>query len=338
MSAQRSFSRRLARLARAVASETAGMFNPATWFGTTPKFEPGQLAEARRFLDEHGWVIVRGVFSEADVTALRAGVQRSFEESLEGDLFANPHLGGENFILHERFRPLLAAFVPGRPVHFGDASYACGTIGGQAFHKDNPDRQNGDGPDWKSPYTVLRFGVYLQDHSGHSGGLALRDGSHLETSVNRGRPFAAPSVPGDVIAWSLRTTHSGFATRLRGIPRVFVPLTLMSLLLGDKDYRPTSFPFRPLASYPRMALFASFGIDDAHLRRFVRHLCTCDYAVRAWQATHYSAEMRRQLEDAGITLLDMPARTRGVDAATLNRDYVPLPDDEDVALPEPVRT
>jgi hypothetical protein len=338
MSAQRSFSQRLARLARATASEIAGMLNPVAWFATTPKFELGQLAEARRFLDEHGWVIVRGVFSADEVAALREGVQRSHEEARECDLFANPHLGGDRFILHPRFRPLLAAFVGERPVHFGDASYAWGTISGQAFHKDNPDRQHPGGPDWKSPYSIVRFGVYLQDHSGHSGGLALRDASHKQTSVNRGRPFAAPTVPGDVVAWSLRTSHSGFATRLRGFPKVFVPLTLMNLMVGSRDYRPKAFPFRPLAVYPRMALFASFGVEDAHLRRFVRHLCTCDYAVRGWQATQYTAEMRRQLEDAGITLLDMPARTRGIDLASLHRDYVPLPDDEDVPLPEPART
>lgn len=314
------------------------MFNAAAWFDETQKFGPDQLTEARRFLDEHGWVIVRGVFTAEEVAAMREGVQRSFDEKREGDLIANPHLGGDSFILHPRFRPLINAFVPGPPVHFGDASYAYGTMGGPTFHKDNPDRQNPAGPDWRSPYSVVRFGVYLQDHSQHSGGLALRDRSHLESSINRGRPFAAPTVPGDVVAWSLRTTHSGFATRLRGIPKVFVPLTLMSLLLGRKDYNPTRFPFRPLAVYPRMALFASFGVEDRHLRRFIRHLKTCDYAVRAWQATNYTEDVRGRLAAAGIGLLDMPAQTRGIDPSTLNKDYVPLPDDEDVPVPSPVRT
>lgn len=62
---------------------------------------------------------------------------------------ANPHLGGENFLLHERFLRLVKAMIPGGLIHFGDASIFIGFQAGLVFHKDNPDRHNGNGPDWR---------------------------------------------------------------------------------------------------------------------------------------------------------------------------------------------
>ena len=227
-------------------------------------------------------------------------------------------------MLHPNLLRIVHAIVPGQPVHFGDTSRSIG-YQPPAFHKDNPDRFNGKGPDWRSPYTITRFGLYLQDHRTHSGGLALRDRSHETPSLRGGRPFAVPTAPGDIVLWSLRTTHSGFATRLRGLVNAFLPLTVMALVLGD-DYRPSRLLFRPLAAEPRIALFASFGIRDQHLDRFLRQLRTRDYAVRQWQATHYSDEVRAAALAHGLALVDMPAETRGVDLSTLSMCFVEIPD------------
>lgn len=323
MPQSRSFPARLTRFARAVLFETAAMFDLRSWFVRWPKFGLDELPAARAWYDEHGWAIVREVFTPEEIATLRGGALQADAAGEPGDLLADPYLGGERYVLHPKLLQVVRAMLPGPPVHFGDASVSVGFQASPAFHKDNPDRLNGEGPDWNSRYSITRFGLYLQDHRTHSGGLALRDRSHNLPSLNQGRPFAVPSSPGDVVLWSLRTTHSGFATRLRGLVTAFLPLTLMALLLG-KRYAPPKLLFRPLAAEPRIALFASFGVDDHHLDRFVRQLSTREYAVRQWQATHYDSALRERLAANGVALLDMPERTRHLDPATLNVGFVEL--------------
>jgi hypothetical protein len=315
---------RLARFLRAMLFETASMFNVRSWFMLWPKFGLDELEEARAWYEKHGWAIVRGVFDASEVAALRAGALRTHAEGNPCDLLADPHLGGEIFVLHPNLVRIVKAVLPDRPVHFGDASASVGFNSVPAFHKDNPDRKDGTRPDWASPYTVVRFGAYLQDHRTHSGALALRDSSHNTPDLTKGRPFAAPTEPGDVVFWSLRTTHSGFATRLRGLVNAFLPLTIMALILG-KQYRPWPWLFRPLAADPRIALFATFGIHDAHMDRLLDYMSTRDYAVRQWQQTRYDESLRRKLEENGIDLIDMSDRSHLIDMTKLNVGYAPLP-------------
>jgi hypothetical protein len=304
--------------------ETAAMLDVRAWFVRWPKFGLDELEAARAYYEEHGWAIVRGVFSAEEVAAMREDAMRAHAQGEPGDLLADPFLGGERYVLHPRLLRIVRAMLPGKPVHFGDASVSVGFNSSPAFHKDNPDRLDGGSPDWASPYTVLRFGTYLQDHRTHSGALALRDRSHNTVDLTKGRPFAAPTEPGDVVLWSLRTTHSGFATRLRGLVNAFLPLTVMAVLLG-KQYRPSPLLFRPLAADPRIALFATYGVRDSHLDRLLEYMCTRDYAVRQWRHTHYDEALRRKLAENGVDLVDMSERSRDIDLATLNVGYAPLP-------------
>jgi hypothetical protein len=271
---------RLARISRAVFLEVCSMLYVPSWFARVRRFPADDLSGAREFLGDHGWVIVRGVFSPQDIADLRDRVQRAADEGFAGDVITNRHLGDDRFVLDDRLLAVVRALLPGRPVLFGDCSMSVGLQTSLAFHKDNPDRRDQSAPDWSSPYTILRFGLYLQDHSKHSGGLALRDRSHLRADATTGRPFSVPTEVGDVVAWTLRTTHSGFTTRLRGLRNAFVPLTLMSLIVGSREYSPPAWLFRPVATVPRMALFATFGVDDSHLRRFISYLKTREYSIQ----------------------------------------------------------
>ena len=301
------------------------MLNVWSWFRPVEKFSLADLEPARAFLDAHGWVIIKGVFTEAQIARLREGVAQSVAECWTGDLISNPHIGADHFVLDDRLLSIVRGLLPGRPVHFGDASMSCGFQTALAFHKDNPDRRSQTAPDWASPYTILRFGLYLQSHVKHSGGLALRDRSHWTVDTSKGRPFAVPTEPGDVVVWTLRTTHSGFATRMRGLVNAFVPLTIMSLIVGTKRYAPPKWLFRPMSATPRMALFATFGIDDAHLRRNIDFLKTRDYAVRNWAASNYPEPVLAMADTKGVSIIDMSAQARQIDLSGLNVGYVPPP-------------
>jgi hypothetical protein len=63
MAPTRSLPDRLARFLRAMLFETAAMLDVRAWFVRWPKFGLDELEAARSYYEEHGWAIVRGVFS-----------------------------------------------------------------------------------------------------------------------------------------------------------------------------------------------------------------------------------------------------------------------------------
>src|SRR5690606_35997020 len=130
----------------------------------------------------------------------------------KGDLLATP--GVNEALLDGKLVGIARQILGSDEIFYaGDGSF---TVNGtqHGFHKDNADRNDPAAPDWRDPYTILRFGIYLQDHMFHSGGLNLRIGSHTKVSLTEGRNIAVRSRIGDVVVWSLRTTHSGNATQV----------------------------------------------------------------------------------------------------------------------------
>jgi hypothetical protein len=289
------------------------------------KFEKSDSDGIKTHMREHGWAVIREVFSPAEALAMRAGVLRSKQERLTGDLLSNDHL--RPAMLDPRFVAVVKTVVGAAPVYFGDsnwsADYYPGTIG---FHKDNPDKESESTPDWKSDYTIFRFGLYLHDCTNYSGGLCLRDKSHNTVSVTRGQSFAVPTQPGDVVAWSLRTTHSGYATRLKTFPRFFLPLQLVARLAAKEGgYRPPPTLFKGLEYPDRLAIFASFGRRDSHLDRYLQYLQTRQYFVQGIHDSPWPASVVEQAEQAGLDILSLHAQLKGVDVSRLNRDHVPFP-------------
>jgi hypothetical protein len=77
--------------------------------------------------------------------------------------------------------------------------------GQHGYRKDNADRK---APNARLARALHRpgFGIYLQDHTTHTGGLNLRDRSHNTVSLTTGRTIYLQSAVGDVVVWRLRTT------------------------------------------------------------------------------------------------------------------------------------
>jgi Phytanoyl-CoA dioxygenase (PhyH) len=116
-----------------------------------------------------------------------------------------------------------------------------------AFHKDNSDKINGDAPDWTKPSHLLGVGIYLQDHTHHSGGLTVFEGSHSQASIKNGRVITEwgkrvylKTEPGDVVVWYLKTSHAGDW----GIPKIGL-LNALPLKVLRKLHR-FEFLFKPL--------------------------------------------------------------------------------------------
>ena len=262
---------------------------------------------------ENGWTIVRGVYGAKDIKRLR---QAAFEsrKAVTGDLLSNPRL---REVLTDGHMIGIAQQIlsDDKIVYGGDSAF---TINGtqRGFHKDNADRTDPNAPDWAGRYTILRFGIYLQDHYRHTGGLNLRHQSHNTPDLSVGKNVYVRTHPGDVAVWSLRTTHSGNGTLLR-FPKTAAPLPT------EHDKYPT-WRIAPKDG-DRIALFAALGLDDAHMARYIDYLKTRKYMCEIWGRTHYDPAALTAADSAGLIVRNVPAEIDGDPTVGKNTDYAPLP-------------
>jgi hypothetical protein len=262
---------------------------------------------------QNGWTIVRGVYSRDDIKRLREAAYWS-RKNFGGDLLANPRL---REVLTDGNLVTIARQILGEDkiVYSGDSSFTVNRVQ-RGFHKDNADRVDPNAPDWQGRYTLLRFGMYLQDHYRHTDGLNVRHQSHNTPDLTVGKNVYVRTRPGDVAVWSLRTTHSGNATLLR-FPKSYAPLPhwhrrVPKWLVAGKDG-------------DRIALFAALGLDDAHMARYVEYLKTRTYMCEIWRRGTYDAAALTAAEQAGLTVRNVPAEIADDPAVGQHADYVALP-------------
>jgi hypothetical protein len=150
------------------------------------------------------------------------------------------------------------------------------------------------GPDWHDPYPLLRCGLYLQDQALHSGGLALRPGSNRpgRRLPTLGKLVAAGA--GDLVAWDLRTVHSGEVVRARGLPGLALNPRLQSLIPEQR---------RVPEGRERIVMFMTFGLPGSHLDNYLEYLKGRDYMQQIWSASQFGPEAWSQAESAGLHVL-----------------------------------
>jgi hypothetical protein len=293
-----------------------------------------------KFWDQ-GYLIIRDVFSRAEVEEFR---RRAFaSRQWPGDLLSHPHL--RQALLDDRILNIAARILGDTPVYYGDSG--C-NFGQQSFgfHKDNVDRQNVDAPDWNGRYTQIRFGLYLQDHAWHSGGLRVIPKSHNAVSNPGAKPVNVRTRLGDLVVWNLRTDHAGAAMMLRFLPWVYVEIpewARRKLMEGSRTpgcrylvplAEPVSMrvPRVLLASEgpERAALFFSMGREDAHLERYLTYLKTRAYAIELWKNSEYGPDVGEAVRGKDIKVIDMGEEIRrqlaaGDTSLGVNEGYAAIP-------------
>ena len=178
------------------------------------------------------------------------------------------------------------------------------------WHRDNTDRFDLEAPDWQVPYTLIRFGFYLQDHRRRSGGLMVRRQSH--NIMMRGFQAQASerymnTGPGDVVVWNMRLQHAGIGRCLRGFP---------GIALGPwKQRHIPEFLQAPYTAGERAAFWVSYGVDDAHLQRHCDYLVTRTERLHFWKESHYTPDVLALCDEAGLGVVNMPDRIRSMLAA-----------------------
>jgi hypothetical protein len=180
--------------------------------------------------EKDGYLLIKSLFTKEEIEAFRKDCYTQFEiddkkgltysikkvqaRALRGDLMSKALI--RKMLLDDRIISVVKNLLGNDIVYFGDSAFQFG-VGFRGFHRDNVDRKFNEGPDWEGDYPIVRFGLYLQDHKNHSGGLKVKQGSHKNES---GKSVLLDIEVGDFAIWSLRTLHSGNAVRLKLLPNM----------------------------------------------------------------------------------------------------------------------
>jgi hypothetical protein len=260
---------------------------------------------------ENGYALIRGAFDSHEIEELRKNAFASADH--KGDLLSNPLL--RDFVLDERVLAIARKILGDNVVYFGDSNFLLGEKS-HGYHKDNADREDPKAPDWQSDYTIIRFGLYLQDHSRHSGGLNVRPRSHNIPNAQEGKNIYLRTRVGDLVVWSLRTSHSGSGRLLRLFPSVYLD--------PSRADRLPAFFFAPLQG-ERGALFCTYGADDNHLRRYLAYAQTRKYMVERWKHSEYTTDLLEVARAKNVIVRHLWSEIEGNVGVGINDGYVAIP-------------
>jgi len=262
-----------------------------------------------------GFTLIRGAYTPEEIAQFRKDslAQRGKHK---GDLLSNPYM---NRIMLDGKMADIARQILDREdlVYYGDTAIAI-RPGSPGWHKDNADRRDANAPDWKSDYTQLRFGVYLQDHYKHSGGLNVRRGSHNIPDFTTGEVVHLRSRIGDIGVWSMRITHSAAGTLLKWAPgrnRHPDPFKLEGI--NPKHILPKA--------EERIAVFSAIGAEDEHADRYLEYLKTRTYAAQQMRGTYYTDEQIAGMQNLGVKVRQMRPEVEADPEAGKNKKWEPIP-------------
>ncbi len=281
------------------------------------QFDISETGKFAAFFKEHGWLHIQNVFSKQEIEDLRAKAYAMQAQNYKGDVLSfepTSHLVTDDRIINI----LKIILDTDKPVYFGDSSgYNIGKSGGAGFHKDNPDKTNGQNPDWVGDYSLIRLGIYCQSHVNYSASVSLRDKSQNSVDGETGTPFYVNNNAGDLVIWSLRTSHSGNSLRLKFFPDVFVHPKWYNKL--------PKFLFKG-EEQERIAYFMTYGKNDHHLRRYLSYLLNREYMVSSWKQSKYSPGIIEKVKrKKNIALIDMYEVVKDIDLDKVSKAHKEMP-------------
>jgi hypothetical protein len=264
-------------------------------------------------LDKYGWILIKNFFTKEEITSYRNSAEKN--KNHKGDLLSCKELN--KVIYDTRILDILKECLDSETLYyFGDSSMSYNSEG-NGYHKDSRDRKNKNSPEFKDlNYSLLRYGIYLQDHSKHSRGLSLRSKSHLMSSVFKGKKINVETEVGDLVIWKLTTTHSGNAERISFLPKlVFNP------------YVTRLFPdfIKQKSINPRIVFFVCFGLNDNYSKRYIDYLKNRKYAWERWKNSEYDQKVIDILKNKGVTVYKpLQKELDDIDEKELNEKYQQL--------------
>ncbi len=260
-----------------------------------------------------GYAVIHGVFPRDEAEQIRnetielasridAAGEAWIEEGSDGraihpqaDMLTYEPL--RRVLLDARLLGAVREILGGDPSYWGESSVVVGSWGGaRAWHTDAYDTPVTHGP----RYPLIRCGLYLQDTAHHSGGLAVRAGTHAATpSVrekirSRLRTKLVATTPGDLVVWDMRTLHAGEVVRLRPAPSLALPLGLQGRL-------PKSL--RLPEERERVVMFPTFGLPGADLDSWLEYQRSREYTHPIWRASRFPQSVWDEASAARLNIV-----------------------------------
>lgn len=247
----------------------------------------------KELIDRDGYILIKNVFTPEEVDLLRQkGVE---DQDHQGDLLSSDKL--HSVMMDERILNIFKECLDSDKLYyFADSNLSVDRPGKGGFHKDSTNRHKKDSREFTDVnYSLLRAGIYLQDHANSSRGLCLRSGSHLHQSCGVGKIINVKSEIGDVVIWKLSTTHSANAQVISMFPNTsFHPLIARFV----PDF------LKQEAASPRVVLFMCFGLKDDYADEYREYLKTRQYAVDRWVKSELSQERIAKMNALGVEIYE----------------------------------
>lgn len=256
--------------------------------------------DLRKF-NEDGYLVFRNVFDTDRITEYKRKLDT--QPKFGGDLLSQEDYA--DLITDPLITGIARQLIGGQPTYFGCSSISRATTAGTAYwHRDNADRLDMKGPDWGgTPYTPIRFGLYMQDHRNYSGGLLLRPGTHRPDLSSSKTVAYVDTVPGDLVVWNMRLVHAGGGKRLKADP-------MRPIDIPEANNTPTE-ALIPEPEGPRYAAFLTYGLSgNEHTERFIDYLATRAYQVDLWKRSTLSARAKELLPNADLHYRDIWAEIK----------------------------
>jgi hypothetical protein len=265
--------------------------------------------DKQRF-EKDGYLVIKNVFTASEIEQMRKDAYEQYEidgkknlaftlpdipskaRYSKGDLLSKELLS--RVLLDERILKIARTILGSDDItYFGDSSYQIGT-GLRGFHRDNIDRTDLNGPDWQGEYTLVRMGVYLQDHKNYSGGLKVKTGSHKNAD---GKATFVDNEVGDVVIWSLKTIHSGNAVRFKWF---------RNLMLDKAEGSIPEF-LKKDQQLERISLFMTFALRSNHLDRYINeYVLKRTETIEHIKSSVYAASTLEQAEQKRVKIYRIP--------------------------------
>lgn len=261
-----------------------------------------------------GYAVVPQVFTAGEAEEIRGAAVSTAEriDREEGELVKGPgwrrprgdlltHDALRRVLLDSRILDIVRRILGDTPVYWGESSVWVGadTRGPGGWHRDARHQ-------WvtrdSSYRPLVRCGLYLQDTSRHSDGLAVRAGTHLRPpgagALEKLRePLETRLVssrPGDLVVWDMRIVHMGKAVRFRPVPGVPLP-HLVQRHLPDV--------LRAPVERDRVTLFMSFGLAGAEMDGYLGEHRSREGLQRKWKASRFSPSVLEDAATAGLKVM-----------------------------------
>lgn len=231
-----------------------------------------------------------------------------------GDLTSFAELEPFDFVvLNKNIINIVKALIGSDIVYFGESNTQSG-VAVRGNHKDSriSDREDASGMDWQGVYPLVRVAIYLNDTDVYSGGVKIMPGSHnIPSSHFRGGGVNVAAKAGDLVIWTLTTTHSGNAKRFKFMKN-------LSLHPRFEDFIPSIF--ERVNPIERRAMFVVYGATGEHLERYMKYFAGRLDVKQALRLAGTNTKLSELAELAGVKLV-RPASDYGAEVNSIGFQF-----------------